>query len=105
MSGNTTNKPIYFGLPKETVIEVEDDGQKIEVIAVPYDHYVSMEDELKQLNSDKIAMQQSVKDMAEDGEDVSMFRDHVWFPDELWQPDDTTIAEDVWDWFDGDLDD
>ena len=105
MSNYTTNKPTYFGLPIETVINVEEDGQKIEVIAIPYDNFLTMEDELNQLNAEKEAMQESMRDMMDSGEDLSMFTDHIWFPNDLWEPDNKTVAEDVWDWFDVDLDD
>ena len=50
MSNYTTKNPTYFGLPIETVINVEEDGQKIEVIAIPYDNFLTMEDELNQLS-------------------------------------------------------
>ena len=89
---NTT----FFGIPLETVIEVEENGEKIEVVAVPYNTFISMKDETNELLAQKDAMQQSMKDMAEEGHDLTMFQDHTWFPEELYKPTDEEFQKD-WD--------
>jgi|13_taG_2_1085334.scaffolds.fasta_scaffold252407_2 hypothetical protein len=89
---NTT----FFGIPIETIIEVEDNGEKVEVIAVPYEQFISMKDETNALLTQKNAMQQSMRDMADEGHDLTMFKDHTWFPDDLWEPSDNGFQDD-WD--------
>lgn len=97
MQNTLNNQPVYFNFPIEEVILADDNGQKVEIIAVPYDKYATMEDELRLLNDEKKAMQESMKDMAKDGQNVSMFKDHTWFPDELWQPDDNDVESTWWE--------
>ena len=98
-TGVKLNEPIV--IDSNDIAEF-DDIQDEEIIAIPYDDYVTTQDLIKVYEQEKSAFVNAMWDMHKSGEDVSVFKDNPWFPDLItivndhWTPSDEDWQSDYW---------
>lgn len=98
-TGVKLNEPIV--IDSNDIVEF-DDIQDEEIIAIPYDDYVTTQDLIKVYEQEKSAFVNAMWDMHKSGEDVSVFKDNPWFPDLItivndhWTPSDEDWQSDYW---------